>query len=126
MVVVEYMAQRQGFGRSFVQDRGFRSVGDILKGSQTIRDLRQFAKQKSLRDAWEAVVGSDLAQEARAVRYRGGKLHVVVRSPPLLQELATFRKAELIRQLKQNEGFAGLVDVVFRSGLPESDTSPGH
>ena len=101
--------------KSFTKDRGFRSVGDILRGSETMRQLRQFAKQKSLRSAWEAVVGPSLAQQARAVRYRGGKLQVAVQSPPLLQELATFRKTELIEKLKREEGFEGLVDITFKS-----------
>jgi predicted nucleic acid-binding Zn ribbon protein len=82
-----------------------------------MRQLRQFGKQQSLRNAWETVIGPALAQEARAVRFRGGKLQVAVRSAPLLQELATFRKSELIEKLKQEEGFAGLVDIVFRTDV---------
>ena len=98
------------------KNKSVESVADILRASPAMRQLREFARQKELLTQWEKVVGSSLAEQARALRYRNGKLQVAVQSAPLLQELSTFRKSQLLKDLKQCEGFTGLVDIVFKHG----------
>ena len=103
--------------------RRFFSVGEILRGSSMLRQIRTHHRQSGLRRAWAQVAGEETAALARAVRYSGGRLRVDVASPALLLELSSFRKADLIERLREQPGFEGLVDIVFRQQASRGATA---
>jgi predicted nucleic acid-binding Zn ribbon protein len=66
--------------------------------------------------AWPELVGENLATSTRPVRLAGGILTVEVASAPLLQELSTFRRSEILDAVRARDEFAGVRDLRFRAG----------
>jgi predicted nucleic acid-binding Zn ribbon protein len=95
---------------------GFASLRDVLEGSPAMRRIREYLRQQDLREIWVEVAGETVGAHTRVRHFRGGKLFVDVSSAALLQELATFRKARLLAQLKERDRCRGIVDIVFRHG----------
>ncbi len=96
--------------------REFASVGDILERSPAMRAIREYERTASLREAWEESVGPLAARNSRVTRYAGGTLHVDVFSAPMLQELSSYRKKEIMARLRRTDKFKGLIDIAFRAG----------
>ena len=96
--------------------REFASVEEILERSPAMKLIREHDRLAAMRGTWERAVGDTFAGNTRVRRYASGRLYVDVFSAPLLQELAGFRKNEIMGQLKQADKFKGIVDIVFRSG----------
>jgi hypothetical protein len=70
-------------------------------------------------------VGVETAAHARVSAFTGGVMTVEVDSAPLLHELVSFRKRDLVEVLRRTVGF-GLVDVKFRvAGRRPRASSPG-
>ena len=66
--------------------------------------LRGFARVRSdseLEAAWKVVAGPETATKTRPLAITRGTLTVAVENAPLLSELASFRKSELLQNLKQ-------------------------
>ena len=66
--------------------------------------LRGFARVRSddeLQSAWKKVAGDELAAQSRPLQMVRGVLTVSVSSAPLLNELVSFRSAELLQRMKQ-------------------------
>jgi hypothetical protein len=66
--------------------------------------LRGFARVRSddeLQSAWKQVAGDEWAGQSRPLQVTRGVLTVAVSSAPLLNELVSFRTAELLQRLKQ-------------------------
>lgn len=111
------MIARDGDGQpGKMEKRDFTSLREILDRSFTSRLARQRGRLETLRDAWKEAVGEDVARLSRISRFREGKLFVEVSSAPLLLELSSFRKQEILDRLQISAAFRGLVDIVFRSG----------
>ena len=66
-------------------------------------------------DAWNAVVGKELAASTRAGNMRRGVFEVVVTNSIVMQELS-FRKQELVGLLAKELPSENIVDVRFRIG----------
>jgi len=83
--------------------------------------LRGFARVRSddeLRAAWKRVAGEELARQTSPQQLSRGVLTVAVTSAPLLNELVSFRSAELLAQMKQAVPNLKIKSLKFRlSGL---------
>lgn len=67
-----------------------------------------------LSDIWRETAGSRLAEQSVVLGVRRGVLHVGVASAPLLNEVASFHKASLLRQLQQNYAWLRVRDLRFK------------
>ncbi|GIW71521.1 MAG: hypothetical protein KatS3mg102_1063 [Planctomycetota bacterium] len=97
-------------GRGAGAGRGPASLGELLAG--VLHGAGAAGGQPPLvraRNAWQQAVGAELAAQTRVSGWRNGVLRVQVRSAPLLQELATFRRQALQAALAQRlPGFRAL------------------
>jgi predicted nucleic acid-binding Zn ribbon protein len=107
--------------------RGPRALSDILGELFTVRGYGRFLAQQQLEDAWNAAVGEPLCRQTRLGEVRRGVLNVTVSHPALLEELAAFRKPELLAALRAGAPGTTIHDIRFRVGVPGSvpDSSAG-
>jgi predicted nucleic acid-binding Zn ribbon protein len=106
--------------------RGPRPLSDILGELFTARGYGRILARQELEDAWNAAVGEPLCRQTRLGEVRRGVLNVTVSHPALLEELAAFRKAELLAALRSGAPATTIHDLRFRVGPPgEAPESPG-
>ena len=96
------------------QPRGARLLGDILKDLVKSRSFPKPGPHKDVAAAWNRVAGPEAAVHARVVGLRGGILDIIVESPALYHELATFRKAQLLADVKEQLPEYPIRDIRFR------------
>jgi hypothetical protein len=75
-------------------------VGDILKRVLREKGLDRPERNAELARAWRDVAGTEVARETGVGSFRNGILTIHVGSAPLLSELTTFQKDELLRALR--------------------------
>ena len=80
--------------------RGPRALSDILGDLFTARGYGRFLAQRELEEAWNAAVGEPPCRQTQLGEVRRGVLNVTVSHPALLEELAAFRKPELLAALR--------------------------
>jgi len=103
--------------------RGPRALSDILGELFTARGYGRFLGQQELESAWNAAVGEPLCRQTRLGEVRRGVLNVTVAHPALLEELAAFRKPELLAALRSGAPGTTIHDLRFRVGA--IDPGPG-
>jgi predicted nucleic acid-binding Zn ribbon protein len=106
------------------QAHGPRALGDLLGELFVARGLSQIRAATELETAWEQVIGEVGAAQTRVAGLRNGVLMVTVAHPTLLQELAAYRKSELLDALKRTLPGVRLQDLRFRIG--KIDTTPAE
>jgi hypothetical protein len=77
---------------------------------------------------WRDIVGEDVGAATRVVKCAGGVLTVEVASAPLLNELSSFRREEILELVRAREEFRGIHDIRFRAGAARDGrpvTAPG-
>lgn len=106
-----------------IQVRGHSSLPGDVEGIQSILGRwlsknRPFTKlgQNSPSAEWKEAVGEEIAASTRCIKLSGGTLFVEVSSAPLLNELSTFRKKEILERIKAREVFRGVREIRFRAG----------
>lgn len=100
--------------------RGPKPLGDILGELFASRGFGRLRALKELEDAWNAAVGDPACRQTRLGDVRRGVLNVTVAHPALLEELAAFRKSELLSALRRDAPGTVVHDIRFRVG-PLSD-----
>ena len=65
---------------------------------------------------WNEVVGEIIAQHTRVADAEAGVLHVEVNSAPLLHELSTYYRQEILESIKEVEEFSSIRELRFRVG----------
>ena len=102
--------------------RGPKALSDILGELFTARGYGRFLAQQELEDAWNAAVGEPLCRQTRLGEVRRGVLNVTVSHPALLEELAAFRKPELLAALRSGAPATMIHDIRFRVGTMATST----
>jgi len=105
--------------------RGPRALSDILGDLFTARGYGRFLAQRELEAAWDAAVGEPLCRQTRLGEVRRGVLNVTVSHPALLEELAAFRKPELLAALRSGAPATTIHDIRFRVGAIGSGPEAG-
>lgn len=80
------------------------------------------SRRYTLRDvlaAWPAAVGKEAADHCEITAVKRGVLQVTVDSAACLQELANFRKSDILAELIRHKGCGKIYDVEFRLGKVE-------
>ncbi len=109
------------------RQRGPRPLSEILSEMFAARGLTRLRAFTELEEAWAAVVGEPDCQQTKLGEVRRGVLQVTVAHPALLEELAAFRKPELLKALRENAPGTVILDIRFRVGPvgPDPEPEPG-
>jgi predicted nucleic acid-binding Zn ribbon protein len=104
--------------------RGPKALGDVLGDLFAAKGFGRLRAAGELEAAWAEAVGEPAARQSRPAGLRHGVLTVTVAHPALLEELAAFRKAELLAALRTALPATRLLDLRFRVGPVEPDPAP--
>ena len=96
--------------------RGPRALSDVLGELFTVRGYGRLQTSGDLERAWNCAVGEPYCQETRVAELRRGVLSVTVAHSTLLEELAVFRKAEILQALRAGPLGTAITDIRFRIG----------
>lgn len=99
--------------------RGPVPLGDVLSDLFVSRGYSRFQAVAELEHAWESAIGEPGCRQTKVSGLRRGVLNVVVTHPVLLQELAAFRKPQLLAALRQAIPETPIQDIRFRVGSVE-------
>jgi predicted nucleic acid-binding Zn ribbon protein len=98
-------------------EKGPEPLGEILSRLFTARGWGRRQDRLHLEQAWSTVAGPQIATASRVNNLRRGILEVIVGNGVLLQELAHFRKRELLEQLRGCLPEVMITDLRFRAGV---------
>lgn len=106
--------------------KGPRSLGDALSSLFAAKGFSRLRAASELEDAWIETVGESAAPQTKLGGLRHGVLSIIVAHPALLEELAAFRKSELLAALREKVPNLSLQDLRFRVGSvqPDSEAAP--
>lgn len=90
-----------------------RLLADTFQGTPLARRL----DESRIWEAWDAVVGPQIAVQARPSSMRDSVLTVMVASAPWMQQL-TFLKGEIRERLNQRLGAELVRDIYLKAGKP--------
>lgn len=96
--------------------RGPTPLKDLLTDLFATRGLARMQAAVDLEQAWGAAIGEPNRARTRVEGLRRGVLNVNVAHPILLEELAAFRKPDLLRVLRQRLPGVRIQDIRFRVG----------
>lgn len=105
----------QGAGKP-QKKQGEAHVSEILKKWLKHNRVSERLEEGNCFSRWKEVVGEDLAQNTRVVEVRNGEMIVEVSSAPLLNELSTYFREEILDALREREEFRGVHKLRFRAG----------
>jgi len=71
-----------------------------------------------VRDIWPAVVGAPMAARTRVAAVEGGRVRVEVASAAVRHDLATFRGAQVLKELQERLPDLRIREVFYRLGKP--------
>ena len=98
------------------EERGLASIEDVLGRWLKRNRVRQRVDKEAIFARWKDVVGEELGQKTRPVDVQGGTLLVEVESAPLLNELSTYFRDDILASLRQLDEFRNIGDIRFRAG----------
>ena len=100
------------------KDRGgpAERVGDILKRVLKDAGLDRPEKHGEIAEAWRDVAGPDVAAETVVLSFRKGVLTIQVSSAPLLSELTTYQREELLAGMRVRLAGTFVDQLRFRLG----------
>ncbi len=101
--------------------RGPKALGDILGELFAARGYGRLRAATELEVAWNEAVGEPTCRQTRLGGVRRGVLNVTVNHPALLEELAAFRKPQLLAALRRDVPAAVIHDIKFRVGPIEAE-----
>lgn len=104
--------------------RGPRALSEILGDLFAARGYGRYLANRELQEAWDAAVGEAACRQTRLGEVRRGVLNVDVAHPALLEELAAFRKSELLAALRTGAPGTTIHDIRFRIGRTEPEPGP--
>ena len=90
-------------------------IDEILKGWRK-KVRASWHAGPPLHEEWKRAVGDEIARHTRVIELSGGELLVEVDSSPLLNELSTYSREEILGSLQGLESFRGVRKLRFRAG----------
>lgn len=108
---------------SQMERRGPQALSEILGTLFAVRGYNRLRAASELEDAWNEAIGEPGSSQTRVGGVRHGVLSVTVAHSTLLEELAAFRKPDLLAALRRTSPGANLHDIRFRVG--PIDRGPG-
>ena len=106
--------------------RGPKPLAEILGDLFVSRGYGRLRATGDLESAWAAAVGEPACRQTKVGGVRHGVLSVTVAHPTLLEELAAFRKAELLAALRRDAPGTPIQDIRFRVGPVDPPPAEGE
>ncbi len=91
-----------------------RLLGELFRG----KPLEKRLHEGKIWQIWDAVVGTQIALQARPVNFREGILTVVVSSAPWMQQL-NFMKKGIVEKINVTLGEELVKEIFLKAGRPE-------
>lgn len=88
-------------------------IGTVLDTLLRSLGIERQIDQYKIFDAWNEVVGEQVAKVAKPERIRNGTLIVSVNNAPWRAEL-TFRKQEILDKIRDTMNSNSITDIIFR------------
>lgn len=88
-------------------------LANALSRLIALRGLARVKGEAQLQEAWKEVAGERIAKHSRALEIRRGVLHIGVNNAPMLGELASFHKLNLLTKLKSDYPGLKIRDLKF-------------
>ncbi|MEW5797481.1 MAG: DUF721 domain-containing protein [Bacteroidota bacterium] len=88
-------------------------LGSVLDALVKSLGIEKQVEQYKIFDAWNAVVGEQIAKVAQPERIHNGVLIVAVNNAPWRTEL-TFRKKEILDKIHETLKSQSIIDIKFR------------
>jgi len=79
------------------------ALGAVISRLFAVRGYGRIQADRQLHSAWKTIVGEEVARQTRVLGLKNGVLQIGVSNSALLSELASFRKQELMEQLKTEQ-----------------------
>lgn len=105
---------------------GPRALSEIVGDLFASRGYGRLRALGALEAAWNRALGEPHCRATRVGEVRRGVLSVTVAHPALLEELAAFRKAELLEAVRAGAPEMGISDIQFRVGSVGPSGPPGR
>ena len=109
------LESRRASHRKWFYAKSPKPIGNVIAQLVQRRGYAQVRTAGERDKAWQTAVGKDLAAMTQVGALRRGVMEVIVSNSLLMQEL-TFRKEELLSELKQALPEAGIQQLRFRVG----------
>ncbi len=93
------------------------NLSEVLAQLFTARGWGRKSERVAIEAAWATAVGPAVDAQTRVNALRRGVLEVEVRSGVLMQELAQFRKRELLGAVRKALPASAVTDIKFRTGV---------
>lgn len=95
---------------------GLATIQEVLKRWLKENRASKHACNDKLMESWRQAVGPEIAIHTRLAEFSRGELLVEVDSAPLLNELSTYFRKEILESLRRHEELKGIQRIRFRSG----------
>ena len=105
--------------RRHLPEKGPERVGEILSRLFTARGWGRRQNRLRLETAWAEAIGPEALEQTRVGVLRRGELEVIVANGVLLQELAHYRKRQLLEHLRRQLPGTTITNLRFRVGVVE-------
>ena len=92
------------------------SIDKVLKHWLKQNKVSARVDEKSIFQRWKEIVGDEIAACTRVVEVSGGELVIEVSSAPLLNELSTYYRQEILESIRKFEEFTGIHKLRFHAG----------
>ena len=102
--------------------RGAQPLSDILGELFAAKGYGRLRAASELETAWRAAVGEVAGRQTKVGGIRHGVLNVTVAHSALLEELAAFRKPEILAALRRDAPGSAIHDIRFRVGPVADET----
>jgi predicted nucleic acid-binding Zn ribbon protein len=103
-------------------EKGPELLGEILSRLFTARGWGRRQERLRLEETWRAAAGPQAASQTRVHGMRRGVLEIVVGNGVLLQELAHYRKRELLESVRRALPGVTIANLHFRAGVVKAET----
>ena len=104
--------------------RGPKPLGEVLGALFAARGYSRLRGAGELEAAWDTAVGEAASRLTRVGGIRHGVLSVTVAHSALLEELAAFRKPDLLAALRRDAPGTTVHDIRFRVGPVDAPPAP--
>jgi len=92
------------------------SIDKVLKHWLKQNQVSARVNEESIFQRWQEIVGDEIASRTRVIEVGGGELVIEVSSAPLLNELSTYYRQEILESVRKIEEFRGIHKLRFRAG----------
>lgn len=88
----------------------------------SLRGIAQQRGHRELDDLWKQLVNSQVARQTRVHDVQRGVLRISVNNAPLLSELVSFHRIELLKKLQSEHPELNIQDIKFRLNEEKVDS----